>query len=338
MKSLVTALIAATLVLGGCATGEPKGKPDWVAGNSSKYPDTRFLVGRGQGGNQDDAGNRARADLAKIFQVNIAVSTEDVVRHESARVGDKGDSKTESEVTRTIVTQTDQIVRGIRIADLWQDPVNRTYHALAVLPRLQAGNSLRQEIDRLDNATDTYVNKARNSGDLLLSIAAASKALDSQIERAAYQKSLKIVDTSGQGIPERFAIARLASDLDGLLKRVKVSAKVGTDSIGGLDTLLAGGLSAAGFMVETGERPDYSVEASLMMDDLGMQQGWYWLRGNLEVKLVEVASGRVRGTQRWEIKVSGQQKATAQQRARSEAEGLLKTQLRGTIIRFATST
>ena len=106
----------------------------------------------------------------------------------------------EAQATRHIATRTDQIVRGIQIAELWQDPVTKTAYALAVLPRLPAATSLRQEIERPDGATRTYLDQARASDDLFIKIGAASHALDAQLERQAYQKSLKIVDLTGRGV------------------------------------------------------------------------------------------------------------------------------------------
>src|SRR5206468_966717 len=71
------------------------------------------------------------------------------------------------------------------------------------------------------------------------------------------------------------------------------------------------------------------------LDELGVIDGWYWMRGTLEVQLAEKASGKVRGNKRWEIKTSSRQKATAQRRALDEADATLKRELRPAILRFA---
>ena len=99
--------------------------------------------------------------------------------------------------------------------------------------------------------------------------------------------------------------------------------------------MLSAALSAAGFVPEAGEDAPYVLFGSLQLDDLGVIDGWYWMRGTLEVQLAEKASGKVRGNKRWEIKTSSRQKATAQRRALDEADATLKRELRPAILRFA---
>ena len=80
MKSFVLAVSATVVLLsGGCATAPvQQPKPDWVDGDSAGYQSTQYLLGRGMATTQEEAKDRARADLAKVFQVNVAVDSEDV--------------------------------------------------------------------------------------------------------------------------------------------------------------------------------------------------------------------------------------------------------------------
>ena len=87
-------------------------------------------------------------------------------------------------------------------------------------------------------------------------------------------------------------------------------------------------------MPEAGTAAPYVLVGSLQLDDLGVIDGWYWMRGTLEVQLAETASGTVRGNKRWEIKTSSPQKATAQRRAMDEADATLKRELRPAILGF----
>jgi len=59
-------IVAVGFSLFGCASAPSI--PDWVNGKSAKYPDSQYLVGRGQAGAQEEARNRARTDLAKILE------------------------------------------------------------------------------------------------------------------------------------------------------------------------------------------------------------------------------------------------------------------------------
>ena len=297
MKTSISMFFAAALLLlGGCAS-QPKtgqaGQPDWVNGDSATYKSAQYLLGRGQASTQEEAKDRARADLAKIFQVAVVASSEDVQQFHTT--GTEG-GQYEGQSSRSISTRTEQIVSGIQIAELWQDPATREFHALALLPRLQAAASLRQQIGQLDDATGNYVNQSRNNPDLFLKIAAASQALQSQRERDALQKSLQVVDITGRGVETQWNAAKLKADLDALLKRVRIASKVTDDSAPGSADIVSGALAQAGFMLETGQNPDFILQARIALNDQVLRDGWYWQRGTVEVTLTEAANNRVRGT------------------------------------------
>lgn len=330
MKVFVTIIACVVLAgLGGCATSAQA--PDWVSGAAAKYPPAQYLIGRGEGPSGEEARDRARADLAKIFDVDIAVESEDTQAFRTAAKG----STYEASSSRRITARTEQLVEGIEIAESWRDPKSGSYHALAVLPRAKAGTALRREIERLDDATRLYLDRARDSADLLAKIAAASQAVVAQTDRVAYQKQLRVIDPTGVGAPPSWSLERLGTDRDALLKRVKIAPRVTTDASGGLAPVVKGALASAGFLADTGTSPDYVLEASLALDDLGLQEGWYWQRGVLEVHLVEPATQRVRGLKRWPIKTSALKQDAAVQRAVDASDAILKKELRGTFIGFA---
>jgi len=332
MKTSIHSFFAAALLLlGGCATKPTQ--PDWVTGDSATFKSAQYLLGRGQAATQEDAKDRARADLSKIFQVAVVVSSSDVQQFKSA--GAAG-GQYENQSSRSITTRTEQIVRGIQIAELWQDPATKTFYALATLPRLQTAASLRQQVGQLDDATSNYITQSRNSNDLFLKIAAANHALESQLERNTLQKSLQVVDITGRGIEAQWNAATLKADLDALLKRVRIASHITTDSTPGTADIVAGALAQAGFMIETGQNPDFILQARMNLNDMGVREGWYWQRGSLEVTLTEAANGRVRGTKRWDIKASATDRETSIKRALNQADAILKQELGATIIGMAT--
>ena len=319
-------------LLSGCAS-QPT-TPDWIAGNSVQYSSAQYLIGRGQAATQEEAKDRARADVAKIFQVAMVVSSEDVQRSKSDSTGA---AQYEAQASRLISTRTDQIIRGIQIPDLWQDPITKSHHALAVLPRLQTASSLRQQISQMDETTGNHIEQSRKNNDLFLKIAAASLAVESEQERESLQKSLQIVDPTGRGTESKWNSAKLKSDLDELLKRVRIAPQVAPDSTPGLAEVVAGALAKAGFMINTGQNPDFILQARMSLADLGFQKGWFWQRGDLEIILSEAATGRVRGTRRWTIKSSAPDQESAAKRALDQTDTILKQELRTAIIDMVNS-
>jgi hypothetical protein len=334
MKLSAFAAFAFTLsLLSGCASSKPS-TPDWITGDSARFSSAQYLIGRGQASTQEEAKDRARADVAKIFQVAVVASSEDLQRSKS---GPTGTPQYEQQASRSISTRTDQIISGIQIAELWQDPTTKSNYALAVLPRLQTAASLRQQISQLDEATADHIEQSRKNSDLFLKIAAASQAVETQRERESLQKSLQIVDPTGRGTVSKWNSATLQSDLDELLKRVRIAPRVTADSTPGLAEVLAGALANAGFMIETGQHPDFVLQARMELTDLGQQEGWYWQRGDLEISLAETSTGRVRGTRRWTVKSSATNRESSVMRAMNQTDAILKKELRTAVIDMVNS-
>lgn len=317
MKRIVMVSILAAL--GGCAS-QPAA-PDWVNGAASDYRAAQYLIGRGQGATGEEARDRARADLAKVFEAEVTAASAD----EQSFV----DSRYAASSTRRIEIRTRRVVEGIEIARTWQERASGSHHALAVLPRLKAGNALREEIERLDETTRLQTRRAAETPDLLLKISAAGQALAAQAERHGYQKTLRVVDPTGIGAPPSWNVARLRADFEALLKRVRVA----TRATGELQPLLDGAVAAAGFVAAADA--DYMLEASLALDASGPTDDWYWQHGVLEIRLVDAASGRSRGSQRWPVKAAALAPGLAAQRALDQVDATLKKELRPTLIRFA---
>ncbi|MDD5056376.1 MAG: LPP20 family lipoprotein [Sideroxydans sp.] len=317
-------------LLSGCAS-EPT-RPDWIAGDSAQYQRTQYLIGHGQANTLEEAKDRARADVSKIFQVAVVVSSEDMQR---AKSDASGAMQLEQQATRNISTRTEQIISGIQIAEIWQDPANASYHVLAVLPRMQTATTLRQQIGELDAITRNHIEQSRNETDLFMKIAAASRAMNAQQERESLQKNLQVVDITGRGVEPQWSSAKLKTDLLELLKRVSIAPQVAADAPAGLSAMVAGALAQAGFVLDTSGHPQFSVQASMNLTDLGLQDGWYWQRGTLQITLIETANNRVRGTRNWSVKGNAQNKTDAARRAMDQADGILKQELGAAIIGMA---
>lgn len=328
----IVTLIAMNLV--GCGGTKPDaGRPDWVDGASARYPAEQYLLGRGAAAELDSAKDRARADLAKTFQVTVSEESHDVqsITQQSDKTGTQQQGKLQ--ISRAIDTRTDALIRGIEIADIWRDPATRHYHVLAVLARAQAARGLRQDIQDLDAATVRYLRESRAQSDPMKQIAAAAQAVAAQRERADAQRMLRVIDASGQGVAPKWNLRELENDLGILLTRVKIAPRLGGNDATGVDAALRGALADSGFSSAV-EGEDYDLETTLTLEALGQREGWYWYTGKLELVLRDRA-GQVRGSRQWSIKESATQESVAKQRARDSAGAILKKELRSTLLGFA---
>ncbi|MFV1997536.1 MAG: LPP20 family lipoprotein [Acidiferrobacterales bacterium] len=333
MRKTLAGLVVVLFLLEACATN----RPDWTdSGKSQEYPASQYLTGIGTGGDLEAAKDRARANLAKVFSVKVSETTEDITRAARKRGSAGVENVNETRVERIISSRTDKVLTGVRIVETWQDSGTAVYYTLAVLSRLQASTNLRQEIERLDSATRIYVKRARSEGDILRKVRFASMALDKQVARRVYQRTLRIVDRSGRGAPSPWQVAKLGSDLERLLRRVRIAPQVVADTTGNLKTSVSSALASAGFGVEEGKQAQFVLDAKLDLEDIGYRDGWYWTRGVLEITLQERPGNRIRGNSRWAVKAAGTSGGDARQRIATKVDALLKREIKSAIIKFAT--
>jgi len=340
MKNLNTLLFGFFCLssLAGCATAPSKNdSPDWLHGQSTQYSNTNYLIGRGSADILAVAQDRARTDIAKIFQVALSEQSSDTSKFTTRTTGGHSISSSDSSVSRIINSETNQLISGIQIADTWRDPESNQYHILAILARTQAKNRLSQNINQLDLATNKNVSLSQNSTDPLIKISYASNAIDFLRQRNTLQSMLQIIDTTGKGIPSKYELGVLVSELDRLLKKVSIRSEIGQSNIdqNQVASILSAALSSSGFLAEKDSASDFLVRANINLSDLGKREGWYWLKGVIEIQLIDTTRDKIRGAKRWEIKTSGQQKILAQQRAVEKIDKTLQSELRQTLLEFA---
>lgn len=309
-------------------------RPEWLEGTPKKYPQSAYLLGRGTAGSEADAGDRARGDLAKIFEVRVEVVTGNITTVKQSG----GREAVSRQSTQQVSAKTDKVINGINVVETWRDPKTQEVHALAVLSRSQATASLEEDIGRIDAAVRLEMGKANATSDPLLKIGALTHALDTVVKRDGFQAMLKVIDRAGVGIPAPVSQAEIRARIDDTVKGVQVAPSVADDAgMSEFAGVLKGGLAAAGFLAEDAARANLLLVGRLNLSDLGRRDGWYWVRGTLEISLVERDSGRVRGSRTWPLKAAGQEASTAKSRVLQEAEKVLKEELRPTIVAFASS-
>jgi len=309
-------------------------KPGWIESAPREFPDDQYLTATGSAGKLEVAKDRALANLVKIFELHISESS--VTRSDTEvelSQGEETFSKSQ-QLSQQISIQTDKVISGARIVASWEDEAVRVFHALAVLDRKQATNNIRHEMQRLDEATETELKRSESASDLLLSLSALDKALFLQQQRRSLQDTLKVIDHNGRGHPAEWNLAELRGQLEQKLQGLKISTAVDHDPMGELERLLKSAMGNAGFPA-TDETPDFVLVASLDVQDLGMHEGWYWLRAKLTVSMIQ-SNGKVRGSQEWPLKVSALQRNDAESRIMTQVSRTLNQELKSAIIAFAT--
>lgn len=311
-------------------------QPDWVNGDSFNYPHSAYIVGKASASNRETAKNRALANLSKTFELKIQEESKTLSDVRSRVVNGKESYTKDSRLTQNIKIETDKVLEGARVAELWQDKKLFEFHALAVLERSQAGRNIRQQMSKLDQATRSELKRARSNTDKLLAMAAMNQAFKQQLERQSLQKTLKIIDLKGVGKPSSWNLADMRAELESQLLALKISNQIDSSDLSQLNRLIKGAMSKAGFPAVNGVA-DYKLVASSQLTDVGMRSGWYWVRGKITVKLTEAGNGKVRGTHTWSFKTSANSKDVAVSRLVTKADKVMKNDMKKVILDFATS-
>lgn len=302
----------------GCASREPA--PDWLHSDVAPYSARDYLTGRGAGPDAAAARDRARADLAKVFEVRI----QETLRDRSAQHSDTAGVVAVMEVERELEMRLDRVISGVQIAAQWYDRDTDRYHALAVLDRAQASRDLRTEIEDLDTVTAGYIDRARSGNDLFVRLRNASQAVAAQEQRAELQRNLQVVERGGEGVPVRWRLGRLHADYAELLMRISVRPEASGHYAAQMIDTLSATLRHAGLTVTSAA--EYAVVARLDIEELAPRDGWYWRSGILRITLRDSTGASV-GTHRWMLREAATDEAIAEQRVVESAQTRLEREL-----------
>jgi len=324
---LVTACMQSTAVM---STSDA---PEWVRGEPDMYPNFKYLSATGSASKAEQAKARALSNLAKIFEVQIrevSTTSQDTQTHKK---GGEETVEQSARIASTVNLKTDKMVQGARIAEQWQSSADLTYHALAVLDRAHAGNNIRGEMNRLDEETQYALNQQTKRNDALLKISDLNKANALQQDRQTLQKTLKIIDVKGKGRPARWNLAELNEKLQQALRSLPLKTVVKEDDVGGLNNILQGAASKAGFDVGNS---GYQLAASLVAQDPILKDDWHWLRATLKIELIARDGITVVGYKSWPLKVSAGNSSQLSARMQKAVDKKLKQELLNSMLGFAT--
>ena len=311
-------VVCLALILAACAGGGRQAPPAWLSGPVAEYPAERYLIGRGQGPTLEQAQDRARAELAKAFRVRIRAVSEDLTRFQRQAGGGQVTRRLQQAVSRQIRTQTDQLVEGVEIADVWRDPGSGTFYALAVLDRARAARRLRERMADLDGRSEAAL---RRDGDALMRVRGLYAALQAQWTRAALAAAHAVVSTR-PAPPPPVSLADLHKRLTDALVALRVHPEAEAPP---LRAALGDALTALGVTVADGEAP-YRLRARLEVRPVGRRADWFWLRGVLRLALVD-AQGRPLAAERRPLKAAALDAEQAEARLLTEATRQVKARV-----------
>ena len=301
--------IITTLLLGLVLTACSSKQPDWVDKPTGEYPQQRYLSAVGEADNRSAADDRALANLAKIFEVEISDRSLDFSQ---ARVSADQSGSTVSNVqsaARYITTEARQVLEGAQLVESWQGEAGKTY-SLAVLEKGPATRRLREAVRGADRQIADRVNYAsQQAPNPVVALAALEQARKIESERSNLNRNLAIV--SGKGIKAPHDQASLEKMLRNALATLHFDAEADSPE---LQQNLESAIGTLGITLD--RNAAYRLIASLDTEPVQQQQGWYWLRGSTQLSLEH--QGQTLAKKRWPLKVSAVDEGMVSQRAKDK--------------------
>jgi hypothetical protein len=308
-KKLLFLLSASLLSILLIACSSASKQPQWLDNPATDYPQAQYLTAIGQADNRDAAGDRALANLAKIFEVAIKEQSMDFSSSETSSALGATQTSNEQRASRFVSTEARQVLEGATVVEYWQDEQGQI-HALATLNKSAAAQRFTQDISSADRQVNQLVDYANNSAPNPVSaLSALETARTVQVGRNNLNRNLSIV--SNQAIPARHSSEQLESTIREALATLRFSIDADNETLAGE---LQNAIATLGIQYDA--QSTTVLKGAQDSEPAKKKEGWYWLRGSYELSLS--IDNTVVEKKRWPFKVSATDKGMVEQRAKDE--------------------
>jgi hypothetical protein len=304
------------LLLSACAQNSRQ--PDWVDKPFSDYPADQYLSAVGEARTREAAAARARANLSRVFQVAIKDSSQDFSEAIVTTNNNGQQVNNQQRAARFVNSEAAQVLEGTEIIEYWQSPEGDIF-SLAVLEKSSASRRFRGAIRAADVKVAALLSYASDKApNPVVALRALEKARLMQLERDNSNRNLAV--TAGKGMISSHSSERIENVIRQALASLSFAVKAD-------DNLMQGELESAvaGLGIQQRDQSEYVLSSKIDTQPLQKKQGWWWLRGSLELSLNYEDETIAR--QRWPVKQSALDKGMVQQRLRDAVNKKLSSNL-----------
>lgn len=293
-----TALVPFLALLAACgggraqkATAEPssfKGpRPEWVDGPSMEYNREEYITGVGLADDRQTAEDRARGEIAKIFNTVVNVTTSQT---ESENTATGVENHFRQSIEQNVQTAAKKALEGVEVVEKWQDQATRQHYALAVLERSKAAAAVRDRLQDVDKQSVDWKKRLDDSMGKLERVKAAMKLLALIKGREELEADLRVINggKAEDGPLDEAAVkaqaAKAVSELD-------VAVDMSGEASQQIETAIVSGLTDFGLQAKKGGEGDVAVEGLVKTEAQRAAEGdkWKWARATVTVSLKERA-------------------------------------------------
>lgn len=295
-------LFAVLAMLSACSSNPAK--PKWLNEPYDKHPKSRYLVSVAQADNSNDADSRALAGLSRNFEVAIQDRSMDFSKASVTRSSNQQNISNETNVTRTLNAFSSEVLEGASIDERWKSKQGE-HHSLAILSKQEAARRFRGRLQTMDKDTRLLLSKSNSAPNLVVRLSALERARKLQTERLQIDRNLSVV--TGSGKPNSYDEPYFRNRIYQILSKQTFNTQAEPNK---LVAQLESAINQVGSKVSNNAQ--YILHGKLDMNEVSQQQGWFWLRGSLELSLEY--QGKIIAKQRISLKESSMQKDMLQTR------------------------
>lgn len=297
--------LATALQLTACASNQV---PEWIDNPSAQYPAQQYLSATGEADQRQTASDRALANLAKIFEVQVSESSLDFSSASVSSGAEGSVANNEQRLSRTISTEARQVVEGAKVVEFYQTEQGRI-HALAILDKQAAASRFRQSILQSDRKVDGLLDFANHKApNVIAALSALNQARLVQMNRDQVQRNLMVV-ADGKGVNTPHDTASIENTIRQALSTLRCSVESEDPSV---KMELQRAVAQLGIQIDQAA----NLRFTGLMDTTApeQKQGWYWIRGSYE--LIFTDGTNVLAKKRWPVKASATDLSLVGQRLR----------------------
>jgi hypothetical protein len=316
-------VIAVLAMVTGCAG--PR-QPDWTLGKSQSYPAESWLVGVGVDRDRGRAEDRARAEIAKIFQVEIRATDKSEESHRLSQVGKLTSAEYAQTVSAELTAKTNKILAGVSIAEVWQNPKTGEWQVLAALDRLRVARGLRSELQGIDDRMTDLVGRAEGRLSPPRRLGVYLQALRLADERRRIAADLRIVEPSGWVVEAPYAAHEIASRADRAAANLRIGLQVSEDQPAIVQGALVRALAEVGILQAPAADQNLVLRGAITTDSYHTGGPMLWSMASAQFELLD-GEGTVLDSLRSSVREGSQISGRAEILAREKLGEKLAAQI-----------
>jgi len=240
-----------------------------IESGTPSFPEALFLTAEGSGRTDMDARQQALAQLSSIFEARVS---SDFSSRTRSRLTQEQAEEFETEMAATVDVATGVHLQGARIGKSWKDGGSGSYHALAVLDRMDAAENWASQLSILDARIRGAQATRQGATGPLSQLTALNRIIILAGERQILESRLAVVDypvstLSDLSVDLGGVMAVRAALISGLRIYVSVSGEYGNR----VSDLLAQALTGRGFTLsQEPSQANVRIQGEVQLTDLNI--------------------------------------------------------------------